>query len=150
LYILRQGFLVFCPPSNERSGVADYVKIPELARRLDVSEKTARRYVQSGKLPSIFIGGAYRVSEHDLERFLEGARVEPGKAPRRSPYEPTFNDVLTAERRVVTGSAHLRGTGKLEAAGERIMGILKTYAAGEVSYEKAAEEVQEILAEVAA
>jgi excisionase family DNA binding protein len=68
--------------------VADYVKIPELARRLDVSEKTARRYVQSGKLPSVFVGGAYRVSEADLTRFLEGARVEPGKAEARTTGQP--------------------------------------------------------------
>ncbi len=59
---------------------AEYVKIPELAHRLDVSEKTARRYVKEGKLPSVFIGGAFRVSEEDLKEFLEGAKVDPGKA----------------------------------------------------------------------
>jgi excisionase family DNA binding protein len=58
--------------------VADYLKIPELARRLDVSEKTARRYVKAGVLPSTFIGGAYRVTEVDLEAFLRGAEVKPG------------------------------------------------------------------------
>jgi excisionase family DNA binding protein len=59
---------------------AEYVKIPELAHRLDVSEKTARRYVKEGKLPSVFIGGAFRVSEEDLKEFLEGAKVDPGIA----------------------------------------------------------------------
>ncbi len=62
---------------------AEYVKIPELAHRLDVSEKTARRYVKEGKLPSVFIGGAFRVSEEDLKNFLEGAKVDPGKALAR-------------------------------------------------------------------
>lgn len=61
--------------------MADYLKIPEIARRLDVSEKTARRYVKDGTLPSVFVGGAYRVSEEDLEDYLQDARVQPGKAP---------------------------------------------------------------------
>ncbi len=59
----------------------DYLKIPELSRRLDVSEPTVRRMVKGGKLPSVFVGGAYRVSEEDLARYLEAAKVRPGKAP---------------------------------------------------------------------
>jgi excisionase family DNA binding protein len=59
--------------------MAEYIKLQEVARRLGVSEKTARRYVKSGELPSRFIGNSYRVDEADLERFLESARVEPGK-----------------------------------------------------------------------
>jgi len=79
--------------------MAEYLKLPEVARRLDVSEKTARRYVKSGTLPSVFIGGAYRVSEPDLEQFLESAKVEPGKAQAPPSSEPTFNDILTEEER---------------------------------------------------
>ncbi len=59
----------------------DYLKIPELSRRLDVSEPTVRRMVKGGKLPSVFVGGAYRVSEADLAKYLEAAKVRPGKAP---------------------------------------------------------------------
>ncbi len=58
--------------------MADYLKIPEVARRLDVSEPTVRRMVKGGKLPSVFVGGAYRVSETDLEKYLEDAKVVPG------------------------------------------------------------------------
>jgi excisionase family DNA binding protein len=58
--------------------LADYLKIPEVARRLDVSEPTVRRMVKGGKLPSVFVGGAYRVSEMDLEKYLEDAKVVPG------------------------------------------------------------------------
>jgi excisionase family DNA binding protein len=60
--------------------MAGYNKIPEVAYKIGVSEKTARRYVKSGELPASFIGGAYRVSDADLEKFLEGARFKPGKA----------------------------------------------------------------------
>ena len=79
--------------------MADYLKIPEVARRLDVSEPTVRRMVKSGRLPSVFIGGAYRVSETDLEEFLENAKVEPGKVEAPPP-ERTFDDVLEDERRI--------------------------------------------------
>ncbi len=79
--------------------MADYLKIPEVARQLDVSEPTVRRMVKGGKLPSVFVGGAYRISETDLEEYLENARVIPGKAPAPSPPEPSFDDVLDEERR---------------------------------------------------
>src|SRR5215213_8547194 len=82
----------------ERRPVADYVKLPEVARRLGVSEKTARRMVKSGKLPAVFIGGAYRVSEEDLAEYLEGATVDlSGKAPASS--QPDFDGLLEEERR---------------------------------------------------
>lgn len=69
--------------------MADYLKIPEVARRLDVSEKTARRYVKAGTIPSVFVGGAYRVSEEDLAQYLQGARVEPEvEAPKALASEP--------------------------------------------------------------
>jgi excisionase family DNA binding protein len=76
--------------------LADYLKIPEVARRLDVSEPTVRRMVKNGKLTSVFIGGAYRVNEKDLEEYLESAKVTPGKAV--APLS-LFND-LEEERRL--------------------------------------------------
>lgn len=69
--------------------MADYLKIPELARRLDVSEKTARRYIKGGALPSTFIGGAYRVTEEDLERFLRQAEVRPEDASPKAQAPPS-------------------------------------------------------------
>ena len=80
--------------------MAEQLKLPEVARRLGVSEKTARRYIKSGKLPSVFIGGTYRVEEEDLEVFLQGARVSPpGKAPRRSSPELSLFNGIEDERR---------------------------------------------------
>ncbi len=79
--------------------MADYLKIPEVARRLDVSEPTVRRMVKSGKLPSVFVGGAYRVSEEDLEAYLENARVIPGKASAPPGPQQSFNGLLEDERR---------------------------------------------------
>jgi len=80
--------------------VTDYLKLPEVARRLDVSEKTARRMVKSGSLPAVFIGGAYRISEEALAEYLENAKVEPGKAQAPpSPEQPSLNGLLEEERR---------------------------------------------------
>jgi excisionase family DNA binding protein len=63
--------------------LGEYLKIPEVARRLDISEKTARRYIRSGELPSAFIGGAYRVSEEDLASYKKGAIVNPEELTAR-------------------------------------------------------------------
>jgi len=81
--------------------VAEQLKLPEVARRLGVSEKTARRYVKSGALPSMFVGGAYRVSEEDLKGFLQGAKVTPSGGPPKAPAssQPSFNGLLEEERR---------------------------------------------------
>ena len=79
--------------------MADYLKIPEVARRLDVSEPTVRRMVKGGKLPSVFVGGAYRVSEEDLEAYLESAKVVPGKEAAPPVPQQSFNGLLEEERR---------------------------------------------------
>lgn len=79
--------------------MSEYLKLSEAGQRLGVSEKTARRYVKQGVLPSVFVGGAYRVSPEDVDAFLESARVS-SKVPAPSPTEqPSFNDVLEDERR---------------------------------------------------
>jgi excisionase family DNA binding protein len=96
--------------------VAEYLKLTEVARRLDVSEKTARRYVKSGALPSVFIGGAYRVSEGDLEEFLDNAKVDPGKAPASS--QPSFDGLLEEEQRDYGGRVWER-INLLDAAAEQ-------------------------------
>ncbi len=59
--------------------MVELLKLAEVARRLGISEPTARRYVKSGKLPSVYIGGSYRVRETDIEVFLRQAEVRPGE-----------------------------------------------------------------------
>ncbi len=80
--------------------MADYLKIPEVARRLDVSEPTVRRMVKGGKLPSVFVGGAYRVREADLEEYLENAKVVPGKALAPPSPGPSERAALSEEWRL--------------------------------------------------
>lgn len=44
--------------------------IQDIAQRLSVSRSTIQRYITSGELRSITLGGSRRVSEDDLEDFL--------------------------------------------------------------------------------
>jgi excisionase family DNA binding protein len=99
--------------------VNDLMKLGEVARWLGVSEKTVRRYVKSGELPSVFVGNAYRISEEDIAEYLKRARVRVGDAGPKAEASPESGE----ERRpkIVTGSANLKGSGTLEAAGDIVV-----------------------------
>jgi excisionase family DNA binding protein len=45
-----------------------------VAARLEVSEKTVRRLIQSGQLPALRIGHSLRISEDDLRSYLNSCR----------------------------------------------------------------------------
>jgi hypothetical protein len=47
--------------------------------------------VKAGKLPAVFIGNAYRVSEEDLATYLQGAKVQSGKAEAPPSQRSLFN-----------------------------------------------------------
>ena len=71
--------------------MARLLKLPEVAQRLEVSEKTARRYVKAGVLPSVFVGNAYRVNEEDVEEYLRRAKVEIGGNIPKAPAPPPLD-----------------------------------------------------------
>jgi excisionase family DNA binding protein len=79
--------------------VAEYLKIPEVAHILGLSEKTVRRRVKAGEIPSVFIGGVYRISRADLDEYLELARVRSGKAEAPPSQEKLFNNGVPNEER---------------------------------------------------
>ena len=49
----------------------NYLSAQQVADRLSISCKTVRRYIKKGSLPSIKIGKLRRISEADLEVFIE-------------------------------------------------------------------------------
>jgi len=53
----------------------NYISAQIVAERLVISVKTVRRYIKNGKLPSFKIGKLRRISEADLEEFIEKRRV---------------------------------------------------------------------------
>jgi len=60
------------------------LRIPAVARILDVHERTVERYVEEGKLAVVRFGGNVRVRPEELERFIqssEDAASRPKAAP---------------------------------------------------------------------
>jgi len=49
--------------------------IPAVAKRLGVSEKSVRRYIERGELRAYRIGGQIRIGEEDLQNFLRSCRM---------------------------------------------------------------------------
>ncbi len=52
-----------------------YYTLPEIAEKLKVSRRTVYRWVQAGELPAYKLGGEFRITERDLEKFLEARRI---------------------------------------------------------------------------
>ena len=55
------------------TGSAQYLRAAEIARLLGISERTVRRWIASGELPSVKVGGSRLVARADLERTLSPA-----------------------------------------------------------------------------
>ncbi len=51
-----------------------YFTVEEVAERLKVSHMTVYRWIKAGKLDAYKIGGEFRITERDIERFLETNR----------------------------------------------------------------------------
>ena len=52
------------------------LRIEDIAKKLNVSQKSVRRYIHSGKLKSSKIGGVHRIEERDLQSFLNQSVYE--------------------------------------------------------------------------
>lgn len=50
--------------------------VSELTGTLGVSAQTIKRYIKSGKLPARKIGGKWKITRGDLERFISGDTAE--------------------------------------------------------------------------
>jgi excisionase family DNA binding protein len=62
------------PPSNRARAAPRLLTVRATADRLQVAEKTIRRLIAAGALPTHRIGGCVRVSEDDLLVFLGRVR----------------------------------------------------------------------------
>jgi excisionase family DNA binding protein len=57
--------------------------VKAVAERLAISQATVYGLVTTGKLRSYRIGGAIRISEEQLQAFLEGSTSSPQPQPTR-------------------------------------------------------------------
>ena len=48
----------------------------QVAKILQLNILTIYKYIRLGKLPAIKVGRSYRISENDLEQFLQASRVQ--------------------------------------------------------------------------
>jgi excisionase family DNA binding protein len=76
----------------------NYLSAQIVAERLVISIKTVRRYIKNGKLPSIKIGKLRRISEADLEKFIDD-RKERDEA--ETAYHRRRNELLEEAAQVV-------------------------------------------------
>jgi len=76
--------------------MVEHLSLAEAAERMGISERTARRWIKSGKLRASKPGRDYWIPESALTELVEESEVSP-KVGRSSP-EPSFNDVLNDER----------------------------------------------------
>jgi len=54
------------------------VSTAEASERLGVTLRTLYRLIDEGRLPAYKIGRVIRITEEDVEGFLESARIQPG------------------------------------------------------------------------
>jgi excisionase family DNA binding protein len=51
-----------------------YFTVEEVAERLKVSHMTVYRWIKAGRLGAYKMGGEFRITERDVERFLKASR----------------------------------------------------------------------------
>jgi excisionase family DNA binding protein len=68
------------------------VSLKEAALIVGVHTDTIRRAVSSGDLAAYRIGKQYRIAAADLDRWIEGKRVEPSEGFSRTIYGSPTNE----------------------------------------------------------
>jgi len=52
-----------------------FYDIQEVAKELDVSTRTIRRYIDDGKLTAFKIGNKVKIRPEDLDEFIENSKI---------------------------------------------------------------------------
>ncbi len=60
------------------AGGERFYNLAEVAERLQVSDRTVRRWIKSRALPAYKPGREYRIRPSDLDQFVEARRVVRG------------------------------------------------------------------------
>ncbi len=60
----------------------DILTLPEVAKLLRLSEKTAYRLAAEGKLPGFKVGGSWRFQRADIGAWIEQKKIETRRGDR--------------------------------------------------------------------
>ncbi len=76
--------------------ITKMLRIEDVAAKLNVSQKSVRRYIHSGKLKSNKIGGVHRIEESELQHFINLSlhEVEPKEVVKSSTRKSTKTDIV--------------------------------------------------------
>jgi excisionase family DNA binding protein len=75
-----------------------YLSLSEAASALGISERTAHRWIKSGKLRSYKPGRDHKIPESAILEAIEAGAVRPKAKAPPSPEQPSFNGLLEEER----------------------------------------------------
>jgi excisionase family DNA binding protein len=56
----------------------EWIGTPEACARLGVTLRTLYRFIDEGQLPAYKMGRVIRLQVHEVDAFIERARIEPG------------------------------------------------------------------------
>src|SRR5215208_8322813 len=88
---------------RKRGSVENHLSLAEAAERMGISERTARRWIKSGKLRAYKPGRDYRIPESALRALVKESEISP-KAPASLSQRSLFNG-LEEERRAAQEAA---------------------------------------------
>jgi excisionase family DNA binding protein len=127
-----------------------HLSLSEAADALNISVRTAYRWIKSGKLRAYKPGRDYWIPESAIREVVKESKVRP-KAPSRSSLEPSLLNGLEDEWLEATpgapivkesaATAPVRTTG---AARPAVLYILRRVARGEISPEEGAQQLEAI------
>ena len=103
-----------------------HLSLAEAAERLGISERTARRWIKSGKLRAYKPGRDYWIPESAITELIEQSKVSPKVS---APPEPSLFNSLEEERRANWRSAVDDARRLRESARARLEGLLKAWQA---------------------
>jgi excisionase family DNA binding protein len=103
-----------------------HLSLSEAAAALDISERTAYRWIKSGKLRAYKPGRDYWIPDSAVKEVVAESRVRP-KAPSRSLFEPSLNDALADERREAEHEALVRTFRAAAAFGRTVVESFKNF-----------------------
>ena len=63
-------------PHPKQGRASQLLTVEDTARRLSVSNKSIRRWIDAGKLPAIRLGRAVRIKEEAVADFIDGRQIE--------------------------------------------------------------------------